>query len=184
MPQKDLGTSFASGYKDSIYTMKSLYSDYSFLFARKPKLRNLLSAFFFFPGFRAVAIMRLQLSSQSKQRFRFAMLVSNFNHFLTGIEICVGAQIEVPIIIRHPSGIVIGGGVKIGSGCIILQGVTLGEKYVLNPDGKYPVIGKGVQIGCNATILGGLTIGENSVIGAHSLVLSDVKAGETVHGVH
>jgi serine O-acetyltransferase len=164
--------------------MKSLYLDYGFLFARKPKLRNLLSAFLFFPGFRAVAIMRLQLSSQSKERFRFAMLVSNLNHLLTGMEVCVGAQIDVPIVIRHPSGIVIGGGAKIGSGCVILQGVTIGEKYVLNPDGKYPVIGNGVQIGCNATILGDLTIGENSVIGAHSLVLNDVKAGETVYGVH
>jgi serine O-acetyltransferase len=164
--------------------MKALYSDYNYLFTRKPKFRNLLSAFLFFPGFRAVAIMRLQLSLQSKQRYRTAMFVSSLNQLLTGMEVCVGAQIGVPIIIRHPSGIVIGGGAQIGSHCIILQGVTLGEKYVKNSDSRYPDVKNGVQIGCNASILGGLTVGENSVIGAHSLVLKDVGAGQTVYGVH
>jgi len=164
--------------------MKALYSDYHYLFTRKPKLRNFLSAFLFFPGFRAVAIMRLQLSLQSKQRYRAAMFVSSLNHSLTGMEVCVGARIGVPIIVRHPSGIVIGGGAQIGSYCVILQGVTLGEKYVKNSDSKYPDVKNGVQIGCNASILGGLTVGENSVIGAHSLVLKDVEAGQTVYGVH
>lgn len=164
--------------------MKALYSDYNYLFTRKPKLRNLLSAFLFFPGFRAVAIMRLQLSLQSKQRYRAAMFVSSLNHSLTGMEVCVGAQIGVPIVVRHPAGIVIGGGAQIGSYCIILQEVTLGEKYVNNSDSKYPIIRNGVQIGCNASILGGLTVGENSVIGAHSLVFKDVEAGQTVWGVH
>jgi serine O-acetyltransferase len=182
--QRDLNGSFANGSEDRFSSMKTLYSDYNFLFNRKPKLRNLLSAFLFFPGFRAVAIMRLQLLLQSKQRYRFAMIVSNFNHSITGMEVCVGAHIGVPIIVRHPSGIVIGGGVEIGSHCVILHGVTLGEKYVMNSDSKYPVIRDGVQIGCNASILGGLTIGENSVIGAHSLVLNDVAADQTIYGIH
>lgn len=164
--------------------MKECRSDYDYLFARKPKLRNLISAFLFFPGFRAVVIMRLQLSLQSKDRHRSALFVSNLNHSLTGMEVCVGAQIGVPVVVRHPSGIVIGGGARIGNHCIILHGVTVGEKYVKNSDSRYPVIGNGVQIGCNASILGGLTIGENSVIGAHSLVLKDVEAGQTVYGVH
>ncbi len=128
--------------------------------------------------------MRLQLSLQSKDRLRAALFVSNFNHSLTGMEVCVGAQIGVPIVVRHPSGIVIGGGAQIGNHCIILQGVTLGEKYVKNSDSKYPVIGNGVQIGCNASVLGDLTVGENSIIGAHSLVLKNVAPGQTVYGVH
>jgi serine O-acetyltransferase len=164
--------------------MRALYSDYNYLFDRKPKLRNLLSAIFFFPGFRAVAIMRLQFTFQKRARYRASMFVSSLNHILTGMEVCVGAQIGAPIIVRHPSGIVIGGGTQIGSYCVILQGVTLGEKYVIDSDGKYPSVGNGVQIGCNASILGGVTIGENSVIGAHSLVLNDVQAGHTVYGVH
>ena len=164
--------------------MKAMYSDYDYLFNRKAKLKNLFSAFIFFPGFRAVAIMRLQFLLQSKRKNRAAMFVSNLNHMLTGMEVCVGAQIGVPLIVRHPSGIVIGGGTQVGSYCIILQGVTLGEKYVLNSDGKYPVVGNGVQIGCNSSILGGVIIGQNSVIGAHSLVLNNVESGQTVYGVH
>lgn len=184
MNQSEFDTNSISGSKDRIATMKAIYSDYNYLFNRKAKLKNLISAFIFFPGFRAVSIMRLQFLLQNKQKNRAAMFVSNLNHMLTGMEVCVGAQIGVPLIIRHPSGIVIGGGTRMGSHCIILQGVTLGEKYVVKSDGKYPVVENGVQIGCNSSILGGVTVGENSVIGAHSLVLNDVKSGETVFGVH
>jgi serine O-acetyltransferase len=164
--------------------MKNIRSDYSFQFGHNPRLRNLLSAFVFFPGFRASIMMRMQMSAQNRGLQRWALLFSNLNHMNTGAEICVGAQIGVPIILRHPSGIVIGGGVKIGAHCTILQGVTIGEKYVQNPDGMYPVIGDSVQIGCNSSILGKVIVGSNSVIGAHALILKDVEDGEVAFGLH
>lgn len=44
-------------------------------------------------------------------------------------------------------------------------------------------IGSNVMIGANCTILPGVHIGDNAVIGAHSLVNSDVPAGSLVAGV-
>jgi len=164
--------------------MKNIRLDYAFQFGHNPRLKNILSAFLFFPGFRAVLIMRLQISAQNLGMQRMALFFSNINHVITGAEICVGAQIGVPVLIRHPSGIVIGGGVKIGTHCTILQGVTIGEKYVQDPDGAYPVIGDFVQIGCNASILGNVKVGSKSIVGAHALILKNVESGKTAFGVH
>lgn len=44
-------------------------------------------------------------------------------------------------------------------------------------------IGKGCWIGTRATILDGVTIGDNAIVGAHSLVRSDVPDGAVVAGV-
>ena len=164
--------------------MRSLSLDYKFQFGHSPKIRNIVSAFVFFPGFRAVAILRLQIFAQERSLYRLALLLSNLNHANTGAEICVGAQIGVPILIRHPTGIVVGGGAVIGSRCTILQGVTIGEKYVESPDGIYPVIEDGVKIGCNSSVLGNVRVGANAIIGAHTLVLKNVDPGTTVMGTH
>ncbi len=163
--------------------MKNLMLDYEFQFGRRPRKRNFLSAFLFFPGFRAVAILRVQMFAQERGMQRMALLFSNVNQIISGAEICVGAKVGVPLLIRHPSGIVIGGGVTIGKYCTILHGVTLGERYVQNPDGLYPTIGDNVQIGCNASILGNVKVGSRSSVGAHALVLRDIDPGKTVIGV-
>ena len=44
-------------------------------------------------------------------------------------------------------------------------------------------IGNRTWIGANVTILGGVTIGDDAVIGAGSVVTSDVAAGSVAHGV-
>jgi serine O-acetyltransferase len=164
--------------------MKNLEQDYEFLFHRKPSKRNIVSAFLFTPGFRSVAMLRIQQALESRNKYLLALGVSNLNHFITGAELCVGVRIGVPFIIRHPAGIVIGGGVEIGSNCILLHGVTIGEKYIREPDGIYPIIGDNVSIGCNSSIIGKVEVGDFATIGAHTLVLNDVSPGETVVGNH
>jgi serine O-acetyltransferase len=164
--------------------MKSLAQDYEFLFHQKPTRRNLVSASLFNPGFRCVVLLRIQGIFEAKKKYSLALAVSNLNHMITGAEFCVGVRIGVPLIIRHPSGIVIGGGVQIGSNCILLQGITIGEKYIREPDGFYPIIGDNVSIGCNSSIIGKVSVGDDVIIGAHSLILRDVRPGLTVSGVH
>jgi serine O-acetyltransferase len=164
--------------------IKNLSQDYEFMFGRVPRIRNLLSAYLFFPGFRAVTLLRIQQRLEVRNRLLLALAVSNLNQTITGAEFCLGAQIGAPLMVRHPAGIVIGGGVVIGNHCILLQGVTLGEKYVREPDGLYPIIGNFVSIGCNSTIIGNVTIGDRVTIGAHTLVLKSVNSGKTVLGTH
>lgn len=47
---------------------------------------------------------------------------------------------------------------------------------------KGPTIKKGAQIGCNVTILPFVTIGENSLIGAGSVVTTDIPANSVAYG--
>jgi serine O-acetyltransferase len=136
------------------------------------------------PGFRCVAIYRFQLVLQRKKFLRAANFVSNVNHLIHGCEFLVGCEIGKGLIVRHPSGIVIGHKVSAGDYLILQHGVTIGEKYVgANSTGAYPHIGKSVTIGTNSVIIGDIRIGDHSIIGALSLVNRSVPEGQTVAGI-
>lgn len=74
--------------------------------------------------------------------------------------------------IAHRGGIVVNGDARIGGGCRIHQGVTIGAV-----NGKAPVIGNDVFIGPNAGVFGGVIVGSGAVIGPHALVDFDVPDG-------
>ncbi len=72
----------------------------------------------------------------------------------------------------------------IGTGCTIMQHVTIGSNYVnkcKNGGGKYgaPNIGNNVFIGAGAKIIGPVTIGDNAKIGAGCIVVKDIPANAT-----
>ncbi|MBK7285455.1 MAG: hypothetical protein IPI83_15080 [Sphingomonadales bacterium] len=79
----------------------------------------------------------------------------------------------------HPLGIVISGGVKIGSNVSILQNVTLGRVATEHFD---PTLGDHVEIGAGAVVLGAIHVGSGSKVGANSVVLRDVPAGAVAVG--
>ena len=81
--------------------------------------------------------------------------------------------------IDHATGVVIGETTNIGSEVSIFQGVTLGGKGT-ETGKRHPNILRGATIYASSTVLGNITVGENSIIAAGSLVLNDVKDGETV----
>ena len=101
----------------------------------------------------------------------------------------------------------IGRNVKVSSHSFICEGVVIednvfighnvsfiNDKYprATNPDGtpQSPAdwslvptqVKRGASIGTSATILCGVTIGENAIVGAGSVVTSDVPAGAVVAG--
>ena len=84
-------------------------------------------------------------------------------------------------IFPHPVGIVIAKDARFGENCVIYQNVTIGKKNGLT-DQKAPKIGNNVKIYAGAVIAGDITIGDNSVIGANSLVLSDVPPNSLAIG--
>jgi hypothetical protein len=67
---------------------------------------------------------------------------------------------------------------RIGTDCLIMQGVTLGQK-----GGIYPTIGSRVTIYPNAVIVGSVTVGDDAIVGAGAVVLKDVPPGGIVAGV-
>ncbi|MFH1061537.1 MAG: serine O-acetyltransferase EpsC [Candidatus Omnitrophota bacterium] len=108
--------------------------------------------------------------------------ISQFNRWLTGIEIHPGATIGMGLFIDHGMGVVIGETAIIGDNVTLYQGVTLGGTG--KEKGKrHPNIGDNVVVGAGAKILGNITIGDNSYVGANAVVLRDVEPNSTVVGV-
>lgn len=141
------------------------------------------------PGFRAVAthrfgVWRMQLSPRAL-RAPFSVLYKALyrrcrNHY--GIELPYTVSLGRAVVIEHQSDIVIHGSSIIGDGCVIRQGVTLGNR---RPDAPHeaPTLGRHVSVGAGAKILGAVTIGDDAVIGANAVVLTDVPARHLAVGV-
>ena len=107
--------------------------------------------------------------------------ISQFNRFVTGIEIHPGARIGHGLFIDHGAGVVIGETAEIGDNVTIYQGVTLGGTG--KETGKrHPTVGDNVIFGAGAKVLGGITVGDNAKVGAGSVVVSDVPRNSTVVG--
>ena len=127
-----------------------------------------------------------------------------------GVEIGVGSRVGSFTLIQ--SGAVIGTGTTIGShcnicdcrigsnvsiqtGCHITRGVvieddvfvgpgvvTLNDKLLGDGASKFPRICRGAKVGGGGVLLPGVVIGANAIIGAGSVVASDVPEGGKVFG--
>jgi serine O-acetyltransferase len=107
--------------------------------------------------------------------------ISQFNRFVTGIEIHPAAKIGKGLFIDHGAGVVIGETAEIGDNVTIYQGVTLGGTG--KETGKrHPTVGDNVVFGAGAKVLGGITVGDNAKVGAGSVVVMDVPRNSTVVG--
>lgn len=108
-----------------------------------------------------------------------ARFVRVWTQVLTGADIHPAARIGRPFSLGHTVGVVIGEDVHIGSGCTLMQGVTLGQLTLdahLSAGRFQPTLGDGVLVGANAVLLGPIAIGDGAVIGAGAVVLCDVPA--------
>lgn len=93
------------------------------------------------------------------------------------------AEIGVALKLPHPTSIVIGAGVVIGSNVRIYQNVTLGGRLVGDwRSGNYPVISDNTVIFAGAVIVGKVKIGRNCIIGANSVVTTDIPDNATAVG--
>lgn len=76
-----------------------------------------------------------------------------------------------------PVGLVISKYARLGMNCVLYQNVTIGGKdfpnHQANP-ANYPQIGNNVVIYPGAFIVGPIKIGNNCIIGANTVVVSDV----------
>lgn len=99
---------------------------------------------------------------------------------LTGISIPKSVEIGPGLKIYHFGNIFIHKDVKIGAGCALRQGVTIGNRL---ENGPVPVLEDNVELGAYAQVLGGVRIGRGAKIGAMSVVLKDVPPGATAVGI-
>lgn len=166
--------------------LKLLQSDYK---KYKKYGGNFFTIVFFTQGFWAIAQYRLAHSIYKmrfpivKQVLQLVMLLWQKGiEIATGISIPASAKIGHSFYIGHFGGIILNAKVSIGNNCNISQGVTIG---VSGQGGKrgVPVIGNDVYIGANAVLAGKISIQDNAVIGACSLVTTDVEENAVMLGV-
>ena len=152
------------------------------IFREDPAARSVLEIVLCYPGFHAILWHRF---AHKLFRWRVPLVprvVSQFNRFLTGIEIHPGATIGRRFFIDHGMGVVIGETAEIGDDVLLYQGVTLGGTG--GEKGKrHPTLGNRVVVGTGAKILGNIQIGDNVKIGAGSVVVHSVPDNSTVVGV-
>lgn len=133
-----------------------------------------------YPGFYAITIYRMAHLIHTVLGLPYMpRMLTEYAHNKTGIDIHPAAQIGVPFLIDHGTGIVIGETCKIGKYVNLYQGVTLGaiqvEKGMQNFK-RHPTIEDNVVIYANATILGGnTTVGNHSIIGGNVFLTKSVE---------
>lgn len=138
------------------------------------------------PSFWAVGVYRFGRWTRTSPRpiRRIAhsayFVAYSFIRLATGIDIPRSVAIGPGLLIHHFGSIIVHPQSRIGSGCTMRQGVTIGLR---EDDGSPPIIGDDVVIGAHAQILGNIRIGHGAKIGAMALVLTDVPPGATAVGV-
>jgi serine O-acetyltransferase len=137
-----------------------------------------------YPGFLAIAFYRISNAISNLEIKMLPRIISEYAHSKTGIDIHPNAKIDVPFVIDHGTGIVIGETCIIGKNVSIYQGVTLGALQVdksMEEKKRHPTVEDNVVIYANATILGGSTIiGNNSVIGGNTFITKSVNPFSTI----
>jgi len=139
------------------------------------------------PGFQVVFLYRISFSLRRIRLNILSFLVDRLALHFWGAEIRSTAKIQGGLRVAHPVGLVVGGKVSAGRNLSLRQGTTLGGNTKKAREGEpswtQPRLGHDVIIGCNSAVLGPIDIGDGAMIGACSLVISDVAPHSRVGGV-
>ena len=148
-----------------------------------PAARSKLSIVVNYSGLHAVWWHRLAHALWQRPGGKFAArAISQFNRFLSGIEIHPGATIGRRFFIDHGMGVVIGETAEIGDDVMLYHGVTLGGVSTKKVK-RHPTVGDRVLIGAGAKLLGPIEVGDGSRIGANAVVTSSAPAGSVLVGI-
>lgn len=166
---------FVATVRADLFNSCSLWEAETCLAAVTIALRRLLLV----PQVRAVLLFRLSQCAYHTRGLRFLGYVLRSRIMrLCAADLHPAARIAPGFMLVHGVGVVVGQDVVAGRDLALFQNVTLGDK---GAPGQ-PTIGNRVTIGAGAKVLGPISIGDGAIIGANSVVLSDVPAYVTVVG--
>lgn len=115
-----------------------------------------------------------------KKNFR-AKLIKKLMYYLHNSYLPLECEIGKDTLVAYGGiGIVVHDRAKIGSHCMIGQGITIGGR---NGNYDVPTIEDNVYIGAGARILGAITIGHDSIIGPNAVITKDIPPYSVVVGV-
>lgn len=132
-------------------------------------------------GFQIMVAYRIMRAARDLHLPVLPQILSRLIRHVYGAEIHWEATLAPGVSIVHGTGLVLSHGCEVGPGCILFQGVTLGES--IDPLSRVvgsPKLGGNVHIGPGAVLLGPITIGEGSKIMANVVVDRSVPAGSIV----
>ncbi len=138
------------------------------------------------PGFWALAVHRFgnwRMDLPKGLRASFTALYHAAHHLvvaLWGIDLPYNAKIGRRFRIEHHGCVHIGSR-EIGDDVVVRNTATIG--LLRRNEFEKPIIGNRVEVGPGACIVGGVHVGDDAVIGANSLVTSDVPEASMVLGV-
>jgi serine O-acetyltransferase len=174
------------GSLDIIY--ESLRQDATKIFDNDPAATSVHEVIVSYPGFYAIAVYRIANKLTQLHIPILPRILSEYAHGKTGVDIHPNAEIGVPFMIDHGTGIVIGATSVIGKNVSIYQGVTLGASQVskdLSAIKRHPTVEDNVIIYARSTILGGYTvIGHDSIIGGSVFLTKSVSPYSNVFNTH
>lgn len=109
------------------------------------------------------------------------MVISRLIRHSYGAEIHWRAQLAPGVSIVHGTGLVISHAAEVGPGCILFQGVTLGESVdpVTGAIGA-PRLEADVHVGPGASLLGPIVVGAQSKVGAGAVLMRTVPSRSLV----
>jgi len=132
-------------------------------------------------GFLAIVVYRYGRWTRTLRprwlAFPFKLLYHLLNlavRILFDTELSTNSDIGAGFHIGHTGGIHVHA--RLGRGCSIAQGVTLGGRGAGRTDG-YPVLGDRVYVGAGAMVIGRVELGDDVIVGANTVVLTDVPGG-------
>jgi serine O-acetyltransferase len=132
-------------------------------------------------GFQMTVVIRFMQLLHNLRVPLGGAVISRLIRHLYGAEIHWEAVIEPGITIVHGNGLVISHGATVGSGCLLFQGVTLGESF--DPVSKAhgaPTLGRNVHIMPNAVVIGPISVGDNCKIQANVTLTTSVPPDTSV----
>lgn len=98
-----------------------------------------------------------------------------------GMKLDYTVKVGRRVKLEHFGGMILGAR-EIGNDVILRQNTTFGIRAVDDLNAK-PTIGNNVDIGAGAVIVGNVKIGDNCIIGANSLIFTDVAENSIMMGV-
>lgn len=109
------------------------------------------------------------------------MVISRIIRHLYAAEIHWKAQLAPGISIVHGNGLVLSHGARVDAGCILFQGVTLGESVdaVTGAIGA-PHLCADVHVGPGASLLGPIVVGARTKVGAGAVLMQSVAPASLV----
>jgi serine O-acetyltransferase len=175
-----LTTSEGLGFRDLVFSDLSRYRP-----AEKPSWPGVLMRCLSNPGMIASLILRAQQMATRKGRVRTAYLLRTVGTILVGADFVPGMDVGPGLMMPHPTGVVIGNGLRVGANVSFGGGVTAGVKQ---PDGsaedsEYPTICDGAIILANAVLVGGVQVGMHAQVGANSVLLADAPDYAVMFGM-